>query len=66
LLDVRNDLKNPELRSFLKQAKTKSNLDMDLVSAASLSASLSFETKAAWYRLFLQASAKFLHTERTA
>jgi hypothetical protein len=30
LLDVRNDLKNPELRSFLKQAKTKSNLDMDL------------------------------------
>lgn len=42
----------------------KSDLNVDLGLTASASASLSLETNAAWYRLFLHASARFAQTER--
>jgi hypothetical protein len=53
------------IKDLLAQvAMPNSNLDMNWVSAGSVSASLSFATKAARYRLFLHASAKFAQTER--
>jgi hypothetical protein len=49
---------------LLKIALSKSNLDMDLGLSGFGLRVIKLRNKAAWYRLFLQASAKFAHTER--